>query len=105
MRKNEYNEIMRIKEIRLQPDDISNPLGDWAMDVLWQSQHEKSVQWYGCITEHISMNESIKRQVATKEQVELVYGVLAKVADTYHLHSSAISEVEEVVTIPNMVAI
>jgi hypothetical protein len=39
---------------------------------------------YGCKTERISMEEAIKRGVATKEQVGLVYTILAKVADTFY---------------------
>jgi hypothetical protein len=84
MRKNEYDELMRIREIRLQPSDISNPLGNWNMDILWQFQNEKSGEWYGCKTERISMEEAIKREVVAPEQVGLVYTILAKVADTFH---------------------
>jgi hypothetical protein len=84
MRTSEHGELMRIREIRLQPSDISDPLGNWCMDILWQFQNEKSGEWYGCKTERISMEEAIKREVAKKEQVGLVYTILAKVADTFY---------------------
>ena len=87
MRTSEHGELMRIREIRLNPIDISDPLGNWNMDILWQFQNEKSGEWYGCKTERISMEEAIKRGVATKEQVGLVYTILAKVADTFHTTS------------------
>jgi hypothetical protein len=84
MRTSEHGELMRIREIRLQPSDISDPLGNWNMDILWQFQNDKSLAWYGCKTERISMGEAIKRGVATKEQVGLVYTILAKATDTFY---------------------
>ena len=84
MRTSEHGELMRIREIRMQPSDISNPLGNWCMDILWQFQNEKSGEWYGCKTERIGMEEAISREVATKEQVGLVYTILAKVADNFY---------------------
>ena len=84
MRKNEYEELMRIREISLQPSDIANPLGNWTMDILWQFQNEKSLAWYGCKTERISMGEAISRGVVAPEQVGLVYTILAKVADNFY---------------------
>jgi hypothetical protein len=84
MRTSEHGELMRIREIRLQPSDISDPLGNWYMDILWQFQNEKSGEWYGCKTERVGMEEAIKREVVTPEQVGLVYTILAKVADTFY---------------------
>jgi len=84
MRLNQYDELMRIKEIRLQPMDIASPQGDWKMDILWLSLHEKSGKWYDGMSETLSVQEAIQRGIVTTEQMQQAYTFHATIADQWH---------------------
>ena len=95
MRLNQYDELMRIKEIRLQPMDIASPQGDWKMDILWLSLHEKSGKWYDGMSETLSVQEAIQRGIVTTEQMQQAYTFHATIADNWH---SSVPVVEETIS-------
>jgi len=74
MRTNKHGELMRIKEIRMQPADIAEPRGEWKLDFLWQSLNEKSSEWYGCEITSSTVNIDVKN-------AENMYVLLAELAD------------------------
>jgi len=84
MRKNQYDELMRIQEIRLQPIDIANPIGEWKMDILWLSQHPLSGKWYDGLSETLLVGDAIRRGIVTMEQMQNTYMFHATIADNWY---------------------
>ena len=92
MRKNQYDELMRIKEIRLQPMDVASPQGDWKMDILWLSLHEKSGKWYDGLSETLSVQDAIRRGIVTVEQMQQAYTFHATIADNWYKSAPVVGE-------------
>jgi hypothetical protein len=91
MRKNQYDETMRIKEIRLQPNDAKQPDNGWSVEILWVYEHERSGELYGMEIERIDVAEAVRRGVMTRDEHATVFSILGRVADEYH-KSGAVSD-------------
>ena len=83
MRKNEHDEIMRILEINIQPENPFEPRGKWHVKVLWRA--EVNGRWIGDgEIETIPLADAVERGVLSQNQYNEVFGILGGVADNYH---------------------
>ncbi len=92
MRKNEYGEIMRIQEIRLQPVNAFEPHEQWKAQILWRA--ENNGRWVGDgEIENIPLADDVGG-VLTQGKYNDLFRTLGYVADNYYKREHVVEDIE-----------